>query len=97
MQPAFDLQNLNKRLDTLDAKGPLSRGHQSSWAMLQAILSFLREIQNPDPVTGTVTSGEYLLSEDWAEADRATYETAVDTALADVATAMAELKTIVKA
>lgn len=96
MQPAFDLQNLNKRLDTLDAKGPLSRGHQTSWALCQAINSFLLDVKG-NATNGTIATSGYRLGEDWAEADRATYEGHIDTATTKIVEAMAELKALVKA
>lgn len=62
---AFDIQNLKRRLDTLDAKGPISRGLQAALAMAQATNSLLYQIQNPDPSTGAISQGTFLRSEDF--------------------------------
>lgn len=88
---SFDIQNLVKKLDRLDAKGPTSRNLQSAWAMAQTINSLLQAIKADG------TAANYTLSEDWAEADRAAYKTAVDACQTALTTALGQLKTLVKA
>ncbi len=87
---AFDIQNLAKKLDRLDAKGPTSRNLQSAWAMAQTINSLLQ-------ATKADGAGHYTLSEDWTEATRTPYEAAVDAAQVALTAALAQLKVLVKA
>lgn len=89
---AFDIQNLSKRLDQLDAAGPTARNLQSAWAMLQTVNSLLLAVKNGDG-----TAANYILSEDWKEVDRAAYKTAIDAAQVAITTALGQLKTLVKA
>jgi|ERR1035437_829896 hypothetical protein len=109
---AFDIQNLTKRLDTLDAKGPTSRNIQSAFALAQTINSLLYEIAQGG-------AGDYTLSEDFLEDaalvawnagpgqalnpavvridNRTNYEAAVDAARAAITTVFAELKFLCEA
>lgn len=86
---AFDIQNLSRKIDTLDAKGPVDRNLQSALAMALTVNSLLQQIA----VAG---AAKYELSEAWTEATRAAYETAIDAAQVGVTAAVTKLKTLTK-
>jgi hypothetical protein len=88
-QPAFDLQNLSRKLDTLDSTGPTARNVQQCFWLANAALSLLYSLTTPG-------AGNYVRSEDWSAADQAAYETAVDAAVAGAKDALAALKTLCK-
>lgn len=65
MQPAFDIVNLKRTLDTLDPSiGPRDRNLHTSWAMLQAVMSVLRELKYDDLETGLAYT-DALRSKQW--------------------------------
>jgi hypothetical protein len=85
---AFDLVNLSRRLDMADGSiGPTARNLQSAWTLAMAINSMVRDIKAPG-------AGSYVRSEAWTAAHQADYETQIDnldTALIDVAAALATI------
>ena len=87
---AFDIQNLVKRLDTLDSTGPTARNIQSAYSLVQTANSLLLALADGG-------AGKFTLSEDWKEADRAAYETAVAAAQVGITAAFAAFKTLAKA
>ena len=86
---SFDIYNITKKLDTLDAKGPTDRNIQSAFYMGQTIASMLLAIKAGG-------ASNYTLSEAWTEATRATYETAVDDAFTAQKNANTQLKALIK-
>lgn len=86
---AADRLNVDPALATLDAPGPNSRGFQSAYRMLQEVNSFLFKVTTPGATN-------YLLSEEWAEADRTSYESAVDALKSAIKDANLAAKAVLK-
>jgi hypothetical protein len=86
---AFDIQNLVRRLDTMDSTGPTARNLQSAWALVQTANSLLQDL-----VSGG--AGHFTLSEDWVEANRVAYEAAVSAAQVAITTAQQQFKILAK-
>lgn len=88
-QPAFDIQNLTRNLDTLDSPGPVARNMQQAFVLAQMTLQALKDVGGDGSTAST-----YTLPENWLEANRATFKTDVDAAIAAAATVLANLKAI---
>ena len=86
---AFDLQNLSRRLDTLDAKGPVDRNIQSASALALTITSLLQQLQEGG-------AGAFELSEAWTDATRTPYEAAVVAAQVGCTALVTKLKVLAK-
>ncbi len=90
-QPAFDLQNLSRKFDTLDSTGPTARNlQQTSW-LAQIALSLLSTLDGDG-----ATASTYTLSEDFTEAQRAAYKTALDSSITHAKDLVADMKTLTK-
>lgn len=87
---AFDIQSLTRSLDTLDAKGPVSRNVQTAFRLQQIVNLILGDI-------AAAGAGHFVLSEDWTEVNRTAYEADVTAAISAGATVSGNLKALVKA
>jgi len=86
----INLQNMLRTLDTADSKGPTSRNLQSGYAITLAAKTLLFDI------AADGVAANYTLSEEWTEANRAAYKTAVDAALVAMNTALVQWKLLTK-